>query len=46
MIIAMMQQEKLESQEEKVEFFDEDLSLIHISEPTRHTGGSRMPSSA
>ena len=22
------------------------LSLIHISEPTRHTGGSRMPSSA
>lgn len=24
MIIAMMQQEKLESQEEKVEFFDED----------------------
>ena len=24
MIIAMMQQEKLESQEEKVKFFDED----------------------
>lgn len=24
MIIAMMQQEELESQEEKVEFFDED----------------------
>ena len=26
--------------------FIHDLSLIHISEPTRHTGGSRMPSSA
>ena len=25
---------------------DNHLSLIHISEPTRHTGGSRMPSSA
>ena len=24
----------------------EDLSLIHISEPTRHDSGSRMPSSA
>ena len=23
-----------------------DLSLIHISEPTRHDSGSRMPSSA
>ena len=23
-----------------------DLSLIHISEPTRHTNASRMPSSA
>ena len=25
---------------------DELLSLIHISEPTRHVVGSRMPSSA
>ena len=25
---------------------DTDLSLIHISEPTRHTNASRMPSSA
>ena len=25
---------------------EEDLSLIHISEPTRHTNASRMPSSA
>ena len=24
----------------------QDLSLIHISEPTRHTNASRMPSSA
>ena len=29
-----------------IDLFDEDLSLIHISEPTRPLNSSRMPSSA
>ena len=29
-----------------VDLSQEELSLIHISEPTRHTNASRMPSSA
>ena len=28
------------------DYIDSHLSLIHISEPTRHTNASRMPSSA
>ena len=36
----------LQALRERVEIFSRDLSLIHISEPTRPCGTSRMPSSA
>ena len=29
-----------------MDYIQKELSLIHISEPTRHTNASRMPSSA